>query len=244
MGLGKTITCVSLIAATLHSARQFERMPLEKVQPPAPTGSSSLDASDFAGSVYGMPAPTSKASQKAKAKDAKAQDVAHTKYARACRLKTRSRGTLIICPLSTVSNWEDQIREHWKGPVTVVGGSGSCGDAAVKGEGADDMDGVRAVPPLRVYVYHGNARRPDPVFLANHDVVITTFSTLSSEYSKQSRSTQCDEESGDSDIEILGDNSGPPPKKAGKRKRVGNGQEITSALQSVYWFRVVLDEAQ
>ncbi|KZV77672.1 hypothetical protein PENSPDRAFT_567952 [Peniophora sp. CONT] len=239
MGLGKTITCVSLIAATLKSSRQFEKMPLDTVQPPAPTASSSLSAGDFAGSVYGMPTSTSKASQKAKAKENKAQDVAQTKYARLCRLKTRSRGTLIICPLSTVSNWEDQIREHWKGPVTVVGGSGSCSDTPVKGEGADED----AVPPLRVYVYHGNARRPDPIFLANHDVVITTFSTLSSEYSKQSRSTQCDEESGDSDIEILGDNSGPPPKKAGKRKRVGNGVEITSALQSVYWFRVVLDEA-
>ena len=242
MGLGKTITCVSLVAATMQSARQFEKMPLEKVQPPAPTANSSLSASDFAGSVYGMPSSSSKASQKAKAKENRAQESAQVKYARACRLKTRSRGTLIICPLSTVSNWEDQIREHWKGPVTVVGGSGACADN--KSEDGDDQDAGRSAAPLRVYVYHGNARRPDPVFLANHDVVITTFSTLSSEYSKQSRSTQCDEESGDSDIEILGDNSGPPPKKPGKRKRVGNGQEITSALQSVYWFRVVLDEAQ
>ena len=131
-----------------------------------------------------------------------------------CRPLTLNALSLVVVPLSIMSNWEKQIEDHVRpGALT------SC-------------------------VYYGKTRSMTPAELKKYDVVITTFSTLSSEYSKQSRSTQCDEESGDSEIEILGDNSGPPPKKAGKRKRVGTGQEITSALQSVYWFRVVLDEAQ
>lgn len=31
---------------------------------------------------------------------------------------------MIICLLSTASNWEDQLRQHWRGEVTVFGGSG------------------------------------------------------------------------------------------------------------------------
>jgi SWI/SNF-related matrix-associated actin-dependent regulator of chromatin subfamily A3 len=254
MGLGKTITCVSLIAATLHSASQFALLPLEPAAPPQQQkqqpARDALDASHFDGSVWGMPQSTPK-SAKAKAKDAKAMDAAQAEYARQCRIKTRSRATLIVCPLSTVSNWEDQFREHWKGPVTVIGGSGACVlDGAAKAEPADDSKPVvRPGTPVRVYVYHGNARRPDPIFLANCDVVITTFSTLASEYSKQSRSLADDDENSSDDcIELI---NGQPAlastssKKKGKRKRMpANGVEATSPLQSVYWFRVVLDEAQ
>ncbi len=50
------------------------------------------------------------------------------------------------------------------------------------------------VPPFRIYVYHGNARRPDPAFLADFDAVITTYATLASEYSKQMRSMPNSEE--------------------------------------------------
>lgn len=47
-----------------------------------------------------------------------------------------TKGTLIVCPLSTVSNWEDQIQQHVK-------------------RGA-----------LSVYVYHGAARCQDPRILS------------------------------------------------------------------------------
>jgi SWI/SNF-related matrix-associated actin-dependent regulator of chromatin subfamily A3 len=270
MGLGKTITCVSLIAATLLAASQFEQLPLEQAAPPAPpplTPPDILDASHFEGAVWGMPNATTaaapKMSAKAKAKEARLMDAAQAQYTRACRIKTRSRATLIICPLSTVSNWEDQFREHWKGPVTVVGGSGACTNvsedtassspSSVKAEKEDVKPPLpaRSGTPIKVYVYHGNARRPDPIFLANCDVVITTFSTLASEYSKQSRSTLADDEdSSDDCIELTSGGAAPPPtpqqkkKSNNKRKRIGNGTELTSPLQSVHWFRVVLDEAQ
>ena len=41
---------------------------------------------------------------------------------------------------------------------------------------------------LKVYVYHGTARRADPTYLAQFDIVITTFSTLQTEYSRRLRS--------------------------------------------------------
>lgn len=278
MGLGKTITCVSLIAATLDSALAFATSPL----PPLPALpdraflEDTLSAAHFSGSVWGMPSAPDSA--KGKGKAAKAQDKAEAAYARACRIKVKSRATLIICPLSTVSNWEDQFREHWRGEVSVVGGGGITCSAASNTSGtvtppsqttlSHKEPGSEIKPPhrpaggrpLRVYVYHGNARRPDSAFLADFDAVITTYATLASEYSKQTRSITSlevdDEEEGDSDggfpgVEI--DEHGnqvvrlPKPKRAGvKRKKLfpNVAMEATSALQTIHWFRVVLDEAQ
>lgn len=257
MGLGKTITCVSLIAATLPSARAFAALPLDKVDPPSPAPSSS----HFAGSVWGM--PQNGLSAKAQAKAQRAQERLEADYARACRIKTRSRATLIICPLSTVANWEEQFRDHWKGPVHSVGGSSGC--SAAPSSSLQTLDDTKLVPsakvrsgtPIKVYVYHGNARRPEPAFLADFDAVITTYATLASEFSKQNRSktsaeAEDDEEISDGIAEV--DQHGipipkmPKPKKTSKRKLtsniVSNAVEATSALQSVMWFRIVLDEAQ
>lgn len=293
MGLGKTITCVSLIAATLESARLFAASPIDRVPPPPDRGQdSSLSASHFAGSVWGMPDPSDfPTSAKGKAKASKEHDKMEADYIRASRIKTKSRATLIICPLSTVSNWEDQFREHWKGEVSVVGGGGgvSCAAAVAQSQSASQPStpGPSGIPSsqlslisdikpekpaasarvregrgLRVYVYHGNARRPDPAFLADFDAVITTYATLASEFSKQNRSI-ANAEADEDDDEGSSDGGGvefdergnqvlrlPKSKKQGvKRKKsamLGNGTaaEATSALQSVHWFRVVLDEAQ
>ncbi|KAJ7042414.1 SNF2 family N-terminal domain-containing protein [Mycena alexandri] len=240
MGLGKTITCVSLIAATLTSAREFAY------------GPSDAPASHFAGSVWGMPDESSM-SIKAKAKAARAQDKLDAEHARASRIKTKSRASLIICPLSTVSNWEDQFREHWRGEVVVVGGAGGCvpvtpSQAMAQALAQPSMfveDGkpsrIREGSPLRVYIYHGNARKPDPAYLADFDAVITTYATLASEFSKQNKSIASIDERGNQVLKL------PKAKKGGlKRKKSGfvsGGMEIVSALQSIHWFRVVLDEA-
>jgi SWI/SNF-related matrix-associated actin-dependent regulator of chromatin subfamily A3 len=267
MGLGKTITSVSLIAATLQVAKAFEVVPLVPPKPPIPVHhESDLTAEHFGGRVWGMPSPSTSTSTsaKAKAKEARAQDLAEEQYARVCRIKCRSRATLVVCPLSTVANWEDQFREHWGGTVQVLGGSGSCTTpdlgatqttltamfancADTDTHPADDRNTVSREKkgiPLRVYVYHGNARRLDPTFLADFDVVITTYSTLATEFSKQTRSLEDgDEVASDSGTEA----NGKPAKttKTGKRKRPAtNGTEATSPLQSVHWFRVILDEAQ
>lgn len=288
MGLGKTITCVSLIAATLASSRSFASTPLVPVTPPPDHGysESPLTAAHFTGSIWGMPetSETGPSSLKGKAKAARLQDKLEAEYTRACRIKAKSRATLIICPLSTVSNWEDQFREHWGGEVTVFGGAGgiSCVSVAstpqaqpssqtspsqpsmlvdVKPEVNVPPKRIREGNPLRVYVYHGNARRPDPAFLADFDAVITTYATLASEFSKQNRSimsaeAEDEEEDGSSDGGVDIDERGnqvlrlPKPKRNGlKRKKSSgflgpNAVEAASALQSIHWFRVVLDEAQ
>jgi SWI/SNF-related matrix-associated actin-dependent regulator of chromatin subfamily A3 len=272
MGLGKTITSVSLIAATLQAANAFEAVPLVPPKPPIfAHHDSDLTAEHFAGRVWGMPSPSTSSSSssspsaaKAKAKEAKAQDLAEEQYARACRIKCKSRATLVVCPLSTVANWEDQFREHWGGTVRVSGGSGTCTSPDPAGtqttltalfancanmdtDSADDKSMVlreKIGAPLRVYVYHGNARRLDPTFLADFDVVITTYSTLATEYSKQNRSLEeGDDVASDSGNEANGKRA--KTTKTGKRKRpTPNGTEATSPLQSVHWFRVILDEAQ
>ncbi|TFY59845.1 hypothetical protein EVJ58_g5522 [Rhodofomes roseus] len=288
MGLGKTITCVSLIAATLPSARQYAATPIVRPSALPEPSEPTLTADHFAGSVWGMPTQHGQgSSSKGKAKSSREQDREDAGYARACRIKVRTRATLIICPLSTVSNWEDQFREHWRGEVQVVGGGGGVGGGGsatsgtstpcpnalpngsglytfatssastlVKAEPHTTLGRIREGAPLRVYVYHGNARRPDPTFLADFDAVITTYSTLASEFSKQTKSMASaedddDEDDNSSDGERLEvDERGnqfiklSKPKKAGKkRKKCGNGVEVTSPLQSVDWFRVVLDEA-
>ncbi|KAJ3297736.1 hypothetical protein HK104_000147 [Borealophlyctis nickersoniae] len=71
-----------------------------------------------------------------------------------------SRATLIVCPLSTVGNWEDQIVSH-------------------VGEGK-----------LQVYVYHGGGREKDAKTLAKYDVVITTYNLLSLEYGKDQKARE------------------------------------------------------
>lgn len=279
MGLGKTITCVSLMGATFNSAMDFAASPLDIIPPPPPRVEQP-EADHFSGSVWGMPQGSSKSSTsaKAKAKAERLHDKQEAEYARHCRIKVKSRATLIICPLSTVSNWEEQFRDHWKGEISVVGGSGgasgttNCSSTSSQPSGSQmqiisepEGSAKRATEghPLRIYIYHGNARRPDPFFLANFDAVITTYATLATEFSKQTRSLMPDDEDEDPnsedvprDNECEMDEGVDPPMRApklktnGKRKKppafnqANNPAEIPSALQSVHWFRVVLDEAQ
>lgn len=257
MGLGKTITCVSLIAATLDSAKAFA----SEVVDPLPPLPDILSHQEHGGAQNAYEVA------KGKAKAARAQEKFEAEYTRASRIKVKSRASLIICPLSTVSNWEDQFREHWKGVVSVVGGGGSCtiapSPSPPKTEEplAPRNTLIRQGTPLRIYIYHGNARRPDPAFLADFDAVITTYATLASEFSKQNRcltGAEEDEEGGSSDgvtlLEVDGYGNqiakpAKPKKNTLKRKKsgmpgAGNSLDLTSPLQSVHWFRVVLDEAQ
>ncbi len=182
----------------------------------------------------------------------------------------KSRATLIICPLSTVVNWEDQLKEHWRGEVAVCGGqsglpppvsqpltpTGSHLDIKAE-EKKPSLGRMRDGPLLRVYVYHGNSRRCDPTFLADFDAVITTYATLASEFSKQTKSLEAVDDDDDEDADgvssegfIEVDTYGQPVmkskgKKTKKRKKAaGSSAEATSPLQSIHWFRVVLDEAQ
>ncbi|KAJ2339183.1 hypothetical protein GGF43_006700, partial [Coemansia sp. RSA 2618] len=65
--------------------------------------------------------------------------------------------TLIVCPLSTMSNWEEQVATH------------------VRARG------------MSVYAYHGNTRTRSARRLCHYDVVLTTFNVLQSEYARETR---------------------------------------------------------
>ncbi|WFD19359.1 1-phosphatidylinositol 4-kinase [Malassezia caprae] len=118
--------------------------------------------------------------------------------ARREELRCRSRATLLVCPLTVIANWETQIREHWR---------------------------VDQQP--NVYIYHGSGRVTDPHMLADHDVVLTTYSTLGNEFSHQ---TTWIAAAGRADDEEMSES---------KRPRV----EAPNTCQRIEWFRVVLDEA-
>src|SRR5271156_5094776 len=63
-----------------------------------------------------------------------------------------TKTTLIIAPLSTVSNWEEQLATHVK-------------------------EGV-----LSTYIYHGTNREGSIDKLAQYNCIITTYSTLSQDF--------------------------------------------------------------
>jgi len=66
-------------------------------------------------------------------------------------LVCHSRATLLVAPLSTVKNWEDQIKDH-----TSIGS-------------------------MMYHVYHGSHRIRNPFMLSDNDVVITTYGTAAAE---------------------------------------------------------------
>ncbi|KAI5106980.1 transcription termination factor 2, partial [Silurus meridionalis] len=100
-----------------------------------------------------------------------------------------SQGTLIICPASLLHHWKKEIERHVKNSR------------------------------LSVYLHHGPNRQRSASILAEHDVVITTYSLVSKEIPVQKE----DAEKPSQDSEPVG--SELPP------------------LLRVAWARVVLDEA-
>ncbi|XP_071354001.1 helicase-like transcription factor [Trachinotus anak] len=68
-----------------------------------------------------------------------------------------ARTTLIICPLSVLSNWLDQFEQH-----------------------------VRPNVKLNVYLYYGSERNRSKKFLSSQDVVITTYNVLSADFGNKS----------------------------------------------------------
>ncbi|KAL8985037.1 MAG: hypothetical protein Q9177_004540 [Variospora cf. flavescens] len=67
-------------------------------------------------------------------------------------LVRNSKATLLVSPLSTVANWEEQIKTHIKGEA------------------------------LTYYIYHGSNRKKDINMLSRFDLIITTYQIISSEY--------------------------------------------------------------
>ncbi|OIW32178.1 hypothetical protein CONLIGDRAFT_652963 [Coniochaeta ligniaria NRRL 30616] len=127
MGLGKTLSILSLVTSTRDTAAEFETLP--PVQPETQEKKQSNHHRSFE-----LP---------------KAQQHPLT------RLSRNGKGTLLICPLSTISNWEEQMKQHIK-PGTIS-----------------------------YHIYHGQNRIRNVDLLSQFDLVVTTYGSVSSECSSR-----------------------------------------------------------
>lgn len=177
MGLGKTLTAIALICSNAGA---------KLVREPDVCYSSSiysdmlskLDSSDSS-SASGAPA---------------AVEDEEAPLFNLVPSEPNRRPTLIVCPSSVLSNWEDQFVQHVGHTV------------------------------CSVIVYHGQSRHMSSVqSLSNHDVVITTYGTMMSEFTPP-RSDNKDEDHSNT-------NSNHPT------------LPLVSKLSRVKWRRVILDEA-
>jgi SNF2 family DNA or RNA helicase len=126
MGLGKTLSVLSLLTTTLEAAERWSH--LSPVQPKAPERKPQQQ--------FEVPRPA-------------AFDLTP--------LRQNGKATLLICPLSTVTNWEEQIKQHIK-------------------PGA-----------ISYHIYHGPNRVKDFAELSQFDMVITTYGSLVSELNSRIR---------------------------------------------------------
>jgi SNF2 family DNA or RNA helicase len=109
MGLGKTLSILSLVINTLEESKEWA-----KKDPPLPQNGE-------------------------------------------LRAKQNCKTTLLVSPLSTISNWEEQIMQHIQ-PGT-----------------------------LKYHIYHGSNRIKDIERLAQFDLVITTYGSVASEHNKRAK---------------------------------------------------------
>ncbi|KAL7919207.1 SNF2 family N-terminal domain-containing protein [Trichoderma austrokoningii] len=122
MGLGKTLSILSLISSTAEEARRYQHLTPE--QPSAPETKPTKGDMDTSQVPLGL-----------------------TPVVR------NTKATLIICPLSTITNWDEQIKQH-----------------IAPGE-------------LSYHIYHGPSRIKDIERLASFDIVLTTYGSVSNELS-------------------------------------------------------------
>ena len=157
MGLGKTLQVIALIATNRPGAA----IDTDELAPaaPAPPSGSAIDLTGADAAPPAKKAKTGKGKKAAKAKadsDAVGAVIVGAQDAHGTTSSVPSefgpRTTLIVCPLSVMSNWEDQIAAHTDGSLTVVRYHGP------------------------------NRRSIKPADMADADVVVTTYGTLLSEW--------------------------------------------------------------
>lgn len=106
-----------------------------------------------------------------------------------------SGATLVICPVSLVGQWYSETRDKLTRSDLVIIG------------------------------YHGNDRERDICVLANSDIVITTYETVSADYRKNLKERS-----------IKGYSSSASSSRSG-------GSSPTAPLASINWHRIILDES-
>ncbi|XP_024518098.1 putative SWI/SNF-related matrix-associated actin-dependent regulator of chromatin subfamily A member 3-like 1 [Selaginella moellendorffii] len=133
MGLGKTLTVLALIATNKPGA---VLPPIEDIKEPEQ-------------SQGGEPASKKLKTSDDKGKAKTAAPVPVSNDGPPCvPAADGPRGTLVICPLSVLSNWESQLKDH-----TYPAG-------------------------LKVHKYHGPNRTANARILADYDIVFTTYNML------------------------------------------------------------------
>ncbi|KAL2159866.1 hypothetical protein VTH06DRAFT_1999 [Thermothelomyces fergusii] len=133
MGLGKTLSVLSLITKTLDAAERWSQLPPQ--QPKAPERKPQHPFQQ----QFEVPKPAALG---------------------LTPLRQNAKATLLVCPLSTVTNWEEQIKQH------IRPGSFSY------------------------HIYHGPNRIKDVAQLAQFDLVITTYGSVVSELNSRSKRKQ------------------------------------------------------
>ncbi|QRW06026.1 hypothetical protein RhiLY_05025 [Ceratobasidium sp. AG-Ba] len=203
MGLGKTISVVSLIARTLPSARAFGadsiHNPVLKPVPVTPTTPSApFTAAHFAGSVWAAFYILKR--QRQGERQGKTFSNGDRGCSTGCEAENDFSRDFDCVPTFDSSELGRSVQRSWAGEVVIVGGTG--GGTVMPAQPMPN--GVPGFQPhamisgnphagaerIRVYVYHGASRRPDPAYLADFDAVITTYSTLAVEYSRQVKSLE------------------------------------------------------
>ena len=128
---------------------------------------------------------------------------------------SRRPATLIVCPTSLLSQWHEQLVLH-------------------------------VVPhQLSVYVHHGQHRTKDASVLAAHDVTLTTYGVLASEFGASKAQQQQHEEVGVGDSDVAGSSAvaGAGLKASGGARDGACSSGRLAAPFAMRWRRVVLDEA-
>ncbi|KAL6471721.1 hypothetical protein MHYP_G00203710 [Metynnis hypsauchen] len=171
MGLGKTLTTIALILSNFHDGKplRLQNWGGERSDAGPSTSKAIPEGSPKGRSGHNTDPENRAQTSSLKRPHAKSScaddgdDVVFVSQSAPCNRTGADnhlvRPTLIVCPLSVLSNWMDQFELH-----------------------------VREDVKLNVYLYYGPDRRREVSFLSKQDVVLTTYSVLSSDYANRDRS--------------------------------------------------------
>ncbi|XP_010013263.1 PREDICTED: helicase-like transcription factor, partial [Nestor notabilis] len=131
MGLGKTLTTIALILTNFQDGKPLpvQKIPSDKFYEESGTNSMNSVGRRLCKGITSIQSVEKKYSADG------------------------PRATLIVCPLSVLSNWIDQFEQH-----------------------------IHQDFHVNIYIYYGSDRSRDPSFLSEQDIVLTTYNILATDY--------------------------------------------------------------